>query len=99
MKRLVTLATSGLFAFGLAILPVSVFAQPANTTATTDVKPVPTAPAKVATHDAKDTTVAKDSVKPTGTKMTTAHTGTTSPAASPTAPAGGATKTVSHGAS
>jgi hypothetical protein len=99
MKRLVTLATSGLFASGLAILPVSVFAQPANTAPTTDMKPATTAPAKVATHDAKDATVTKDTAKPTGIKTTTAHSGTTSPASGSTAPVGGAAKTGTHGAS
>jgi hypothetical protein len=99
MKRLVTLATSGLFASGVAILPASVFAQPANTAPTTDMKPAASAPAKVATHDARDATVAKDSTKPTGAKVSAAHSGTTTPAANPTVPVGGAAKTGSHGAS
>ena len=50
MKRLLTLASAGLFATGLAIFPVSVFAQP-NATAGTDTKAQMTAP--VAGHDAK----------------------------------------------
>ena len=50
MKRLLTLASAGLFATGLGIFPVSVFAQP-NATAGTDTKAQVTAP--VAGHDAK----------------------------------------------
>jgi len=80
MNRLLTLATSGLFASGLAILPVSVFAQTASAPAGTDTKPVAAAPAKVAMHDAKTAPA-----KPAGTKVTASHatpaTGTTAPAA------------------
>jgi hypothetical protein len=38
MKRLLTLASTGLFATGLAVLPVTVFAQPGPTPGT-DAKP------------------------------------------------------------
>jgi hypothetical protein len=77
MNRLLTLATSGLFASGLAILPVSVFAQTASAPAGTDTKPVAAAPAKVATQDTKTAPA-----KPADTKVTaTPATGTTAPAA------------------
>ena len=52
MTRLLTLASTGLFAAGLAIIPVSVFAQP-NAATGTDTKPATTAP--VAGHDVKTT--------------------------------------------
>ena len=71
MKRLLTLATTGLFATGLAVLPVTVFAQP-SATAGTDAK-VTTAPHGV-TNDAKvapgnkDNLATKDSAKVTGQK-------------------------------
>ena len=63
MKRLLTLASAGLFATGLAIFPVSVFAQP-NATAGTDTKAQMTAP--VAGHDAKTVPSHDAKVVPTG---------------------------------
>lgn len=71
MTRLLTLASTGLFAAGLAIIPVSVFAQP-NAATGTDTKPATTAPvaghdvkttAPVAAHDTKAAMPAKDAAK------------------------------------
>jgi len=71
MTRLLTLASTGLFAAGLAIFPVSVFAQP-NAATGTDTKPATTAPvaghdakttAPVAAHDTKAAMPAKDAAK------------------------------------
>jgi hypothetical protein len=97
MNRLLTLATSGLFASGLAILPVSVFAQTAIP-ATTDVQPARNAPAKVVTRDgtamsAKSAKATKDSARPAGTKVTATHPNAT------TAPVNGPAKTAGHSAS
>ena len=84
MKRLLTLTTTGLFATGLAVLPVTVFAQPTATPGT-DAK------SSTASHSmpsdaksmpaTKDGTAGKDSAKMTGSK-------------SGTAPAGSAAKTM-----
>jgi hypothetical protein len=71
MTRLLTLASTGLFAAGLAIFPVSVFAQP-NAATGTDTKPAATAPvaghdvkttAPVTAHDTKAAMPAKDAAK------------------------------------
>ena len=84
MKRLLTLATTGLFATGLAVLPATVFAQPGATMGT-DAK-LSTAPhsatsgAKVAPAK-KDRVATKDSAKATGAKLSTAPTGGTAKAA------------------
>jgi hypothetical protein len=83
MKRLLTLATTGLFATGLAVLPVTVFAQPTATPGT-DAKSATTShsmPSDAKTTPAtKDGTANKDAGKMTGSK-------------SGTAPAGSAAKT------
>ncbi len=87
MKRLLTLASTGLFATGLAILPVSVYAQPnAVTTPAPVVSPVvshetkPTHPPVVSpavSHDTKampagKQALSKDAAKPaTDTKDAT----------------------------
>ena len=60
MTRLMTLASTGLFATGLAIFPVSVFAQP-NAATGTDTKAQAAAP--VAGHDAKTSMPAKAAAK------------------------------------
>jgi hypothetical protein len=78
MKRLLTLATTGMFATGLAVLPVTVFAQPSATVGA-DVKASTsshsvTSDAKVAPGN-KDSVATKDSAKVTGTKLSTAPTG------------------------
>jgi hypothetical protein len=78
MKRLLTFATTGLLATGLAVLPVTVFAQPSATMGT-DAKP--TTSTHSATNDAKvapgnkDSSATKDSAKSTATKLSTAPTG------------------------
>lgn len=105
MNRLLTLASSSLFATGLAILPVSVFAQP-NATSGTDAKAgipaaqvsghdakatIATAPAKPAVHDAKVAT-APVTAKDAGKASPTKV--TTAPVTP--APSGGAAKTGSH---
>jgi hypothetical protein len=78
MKRLLTLAATGMFATGLAVLPVTVFAQPSATVGT-DAKP--TTSTHTVTNDAKvapgnkDAGATKDSAKTTGTKLSTAPTG------------------------
>ncbi len=72
MKRLLTLAATGMFATGLAVLPVTVFAQPSATVGT-DAKP--TTSTHTVTNDAKvapgnkDAGATKDSAKTTGTKL------------------------------
>ena len=70
MNRFLTIASTGLFATGLAIMPISAFAQGG---ASTDAKPVVTAPAaKAATMtDSKAPaggTVAKDAKTPAKTE-------------------------------
>ncbi len=70
MNRFLTIASTGLFATGLAILPISAFAQGGTST---DAKPVVTAPAaKSATMtDSKAPaggTVAKDAKAPAKTE-------------------------------
>ena len=70
MNRFLTLASTGLFAAGLAVLPVAAFAQGG---ASTDAKPVVSAPAaKAATMtDSKAPaggTVAKDAKTPAKTE-------------------------------
>jgi hypothetical protein len=80
MKRLLTLATTGFLATGLAVLPVTVFAQPSATMGT-DAKA--TTPSHSATSDSKvapankDSVATKDSAKATGPKLGTAPTGST----------------------
>jgi hypothetical protein len=86
MKRLLTLATTGLFATGLAVLPVTVFAQPTATPGT-DAKSATAShsmpsDAKM-TPATKDGTAGKDTSKVTGSK-------------SGTAPAGSAAKTTGN---
>lgn len=60
MKRILTLASAGLVATGLAMFPVSVFAQP-NAVTGADTKAPATAP--VSGHDAKSTDAGKTAVK------------------------------------
>jgi hypothetical protein len=72
MKRLLTLAATGMFATGLAVLPVTVFAQPSATVGT-DAKP--TTSTHTVTNDAKVAPGNKDAAKTTGTKLSTAPTG------------------------
>jgi hypothetical protein len=92
MKRLLTFATTGLLATGLAVLPVTVFAQPSATMGT-DAKP--TTSTHSATNDArvapgnKDSGATKDSATSTATKLST------TPKLS-TAPTGGAAKTTGN---
>lgn len=80
MNRLLTLASTGLFATGLAILPLSVNAATATETKAPVTAPVAGADGKAAPV-AKPVTVAKDATKP--------NTATTAPAT--TAPATAAT--------
>lgn len=68
MKRLLTLASAGLFATGLAIFPVSVFAQ-SNAPATSDTKAQTTAP--VTGHDAKPVPAGKEAAGKDATKPAT----------------------------
>jgi hypothetical protein len=112
MNRILTLATSGIFAAGLAILPVSGFAQAASTTTdmkpatsvpttTTDVKPTTTVTPKVVTHDAKPT-ASKDAMTAKDAGKSSAKTGgshSSSDAPAPAAAPTGTAKTGSHGAS
>ena len=101
MKRLLTLASAGLFATGLAIFPVSVFAQP-NATVGTDTKTQTTAP--VTGHDskpvpagkeasgkdaAKTPAVIKDAAKADAAKAGSVKTGTTPAPTSPPPQVGG----------
>ena len=70
MNRFLTLASTGLFAAGLAVLPVAAFAQGGTST---DAKPVVSAPAAKATTmtDSKAPaggTVAKDAKAPAKTE-------------------------------
>ena len=67
MNRLLTLATTGLFVAGLAILPVSVYAQPNGTVGTTGTEmkaDAKTGSAAVVSHDSK---TAKPASVATGT--------------------------------
>ena len=105
MNRFLTLASSSLFATGLAILPVSVFAQP-NATPGNDAK-AGTPTAQVTGHDTK-ATIAAAPVKPAAhdAKVVTAPvTGKDAGKANSTkvttapvtpAPSGGAAKTGNH---
>jgi hypothetical protein len=78
MKRLLTLATAGMLATGLAVLPATVFAQ-SSATMGADAKP--TTSTHSATNDAKvvpankDRGATKDSAKTTATKLSTAPSG------------------------
>jgi hypothetical protein len=104
MKRLFTLATTGLFATGLAVLPATVFAQPAAT-AGTDAKPGTsshsvTGDAKVAPVH-KDAGATKDATKDAMKDATKDATATKDPAkvGAPkpgAAPAGAAAKTMGN---
>lgn len=94
MTRFVTLASTGLFAAGLAILPVSVFAQPSATT---------TAPAATSTQttvksDSKVTApvVHKDASKDAGKDVGKTEVGKTT-ATTKTAPVNSQAKTGTHG--
>ena len=78
MKRLLTLASAGLFATGLAIFPVSVFAQ-SNAPATSDTKAQTTAP--VTGHDAKPVPAGKEAAGKDATKPATVSPAAVSPAA------------------
>lgn len=53
MNRLLTLASGGLFAAGLAILPISAFAQQNGPDAKADTKPVAPATQQMGTADVK----------------------------------------------
>jgi hypothetical protein len=87
MKRFSTLATTGLFAAGLAVLPVTVFAQSTPTTGTDgkasatshsmpgDAKTVPANKDGMATKDPAKTTGSKSGTAPSGSvaKTTAGH--------------------------
>jgi hypothetical protein len=80
MKRLLTLASTGLFATGLAVLPVTGFAQPSaimGTDAKATTSHSVTSESKVAPAN-KGSVATKDSAKVTGPKLSTAPTGGTS---------------------
>jgi hypothetical protein len=59
MKRLLTLASAGLFATGLAIFPVSVFAQPNAATGVEKKAPIA---AQVTGHDMKSIPAGKEAL-------------------------------------
>jgi len=80
MKRISTLATTGLFTAGLAVLPMTVFAQPSAPSGT-DTKAATTShsmPSDAkATPSNKDSATTKDSGKVTGPKVGSAPAGNT----------------------
>jgi hypothetical protein len=88
MKRLLTLASGGLFATGLAIFPVSVFAQPNAATGVEKKAPIA---APMAGHDMKSVpagkeALSKDAAKP-APAIKDADKATTAKAGSVTTPA------------
>jgi hypothetical protein len=101
MKRVLTLATCGLFATGLAVLPM---AARADQTVTGTTVPAPaastTAPAKMSGEHSAAVTVKKDegTVKKDDKKVTAAPT-TAAPSTSTTTTTPNAVKTAGKGAS
>ncbi len=89
MTRLPTLATAGLFAAGLAIFPVSVFAQPNAPMAGHDTKSVPAGKQVLSKDAAKPAPASKDAAKAATAKDTTAKAGSAKAATSTPAKVGG----------
>lgn len=105
MKRLLTLASAGLFATGLAIFPVSVFAQPNAATGTDtkaqttvpvtghDAKQVPASKAALSKDAAKSPAVSKDADKVDAAKAGSVKAGSTAAPISTSTPASTPTST------